>query len=184
MSFSIKFDKKSADKLEGNVRAAFQKVIRSQAMLNEVGQLVVTDVVEQTRNEKSIPLKKDLRLLKEKWITRKSKIVDTNQTSPFYEEGKSNLTFTGQLLNSFTWAIEGVGKIRLFFQGTHQPYKNIDGTTSGKSISNEDLAKYVADGGRPFVGVRPAIKRRVNRIVKTYLKRALIVARLTKNEVD
>lgn len=184
MSFQVKFNQASIDKVQSNVKEAFQKVINSKSMLNEVGQLVVTDVVEQTRNEKSIPLGgKDLKLLKDKWITRKDRIASVNSPDGNYEEGKSNLTFTGQLLNSFTWAIEGAGKIKLFFKDVHSGYKTLSGTT-GKPIENQKLADYVAKAGRPFVGVRPVIKRRINRIVKDYIKRALVVSRLSKNNVD
>jgi hypothetical protein len=185
MSFTVKFDPKSLKNVEANVVTAFKKVIANKQMLDEVGQTIVTDVVEQTRNERSIPLGKELRLLKEGWITRKARITSVNQPDPNYEEGKSNLTFTGQLLNSFTWAIESVGVIKLFFKDNHKPY-NILGERKKQPapLANEDLAKYIAESGRPFVGVRPTIKRRINRIVKTYLKRALVVARLSKNNID
>ena len=181
MSFSVKFNQQDIKNVEDNVRKAFDKVIKSDKMLGEVGQVIVEDVVKQTQDGKSIPLKADLKLLKEKWITRKSKIAGVNNPDQAYEEGKSNLTFTGQLLRAFSWTVQGPGKILLSFKGKHKPYKNIDGTPSpDQNLTNEQLAKYVAQAGRPFVGVRPAMRLRINRIVKTYVKRALVVARLNK----
>ena len=80
--------------------------------------------------------------------------------------------------------IEGPGKLKLYFKGFHLPYKNEDGENIGKRITNEKLAEYVAEQGRPIVGVRPAIERRVGRIVRTYIRRALKVARLLEGNVD
>lgn len=181
MSFKIKFNEASISGLEKNVKDAFKKVIASNAMLNEVGKLVTEDIVETTRGERSIPDGLNhLKLLKESWITRKKRLASTNTKDSAYEEGKSNLTFTGQLLNSLKWKILGPGKIQTFFKGNHAPYVSGTGAKSGKSIKNEDLAKYVAIAGRPFIGVRPAIRVRIQRLVKGYVKRALVVARLTK----
>lgn len=183
MSFTFKINEKSVQNLEKSVKDAFNKVIRSKTMLDEVGQTIATDVVDQTRNrERSIPLKSELKLLKESWIVQRAWIRKGGQTSidKDSEDGKSNLTFSGQLLNNFTWVIEGVGKIKLYFKGEHQPYTSPTGRKYGSVIKNEDLATYVAKQGRPFVGIRPAMRNRINRIVRTYVRRALNVAKLLK----
>lgn len=186
MSWTFKVKEQDIKNVEASVRSAFEKAIRSKQMLNEVGQVVVEDVVEQTRRrEKSIPNKlKDLKLLKESWIRRKTKLAQYNNADPEYQEGRSNLTFTGQLLNSFKWAVTGPGKLKLFFDGIHKPYKDKDGKAVGKPITNEELAGYVAKQGRPFVGVRPVIERRIGRIVRSYVRRALKVAKLIQGNVD
>ena len=63
-----------------------------------------------------------------------------NLTSP----KKSNLTFTGQLLNSLTAKSERIGKVTLFFKGKHN---NLDGST----MDNGLLANFVSKN-RPFLG--------------------------------
>lgn len=184
MSFTFKINEDSLKNVEKSVRVAFDKAISNANMLNEIGKTIADDVREQTRKGKSIPSGlKDFKLLKESWIKRKTRLDKFNETDAAYEEGGSNLTFTGQLLNSFKHKIIGKGMLELFFDGNHKPYKSPTGSPVGKEIMNKDLADYVAKGGRPFVGVRPAIRLRVNRIVKGYIKRALIVARLLK-EID
>lgn len=181
MSFQFKLNTDSVQNLEKSVKEAFNKVISSNNMLNEIGETVVNDVVDQTRNqERSIPLKSDLKLLKESWLAQKKWLSNSTNTDAAYELGRSNLTFSGQLLNSFTWIINGVGKIKLYFKGTHDPYTAPTGVKYGKPIENEKLAEYVAKQGRPFVGVRPAIRSRINRTVRTYVRRALIVSKLLK----
>lgn len=177
MSYTFKFDASSLANVQDNVKRAFEKVISNTRMLNEIGESITTDVIDQTRvKEKSIPLKSDLKLLKESWIKGRSKLSETNVTDAEYQPGRSNLTFTGQLLNSLKWRVLKAGVLEMFFDGMHKGY-----TKGSKDLSNEKLAQYVAEGGRPFFGVRPAMRLRVNRIVRTYIKRALVVARLDKN---
>lgn len=60
---------------------------------------------------------------------------------------KSNLTFTGQLLNSMHSSVLRPGVFLIDFQGEHQPL-----TPTGKTISNGTLAYYVEKEGRPFIG--------------------------------
>lgn len=182
MSFTFKISEQSIKNVEKSVRTTFRKVISNNKMLGEIGDIIVTDVVEQTRNnEKSIPNKmKDLPLLRESWIKRRDILSNYNQTNEAYDSGRSNLTFTGQLLDSLTWAITRAGQLKVYFQGIHKPYKSVKKKKPlGKEITNEQLAKYVSKT-RPFVGVRPAIRLRVSRLVKSYMKRALLVAKLTK----
>lgn len=175
----VKFNEQDIRKVEINVRAAFNKVIQNNQMLNEIGGFLVEDIVTQTRNEKSVVDMKDLRLLKESWITKKKWLIKQGTTpDEFYDEGKSNLTFTGQLLRSLKHFVIGPGRIDLKFEGMHKPYTGKNGKPYGKQMENQTLAKYVAEQGRPFVGVRPAMRLRVIRTVKAYMKRVLIVNRL------
>lgn len=185
MAFEFKFNQKSIDNMEQSVREAFRKVINNKQMLDEIGSTVVTDVRDVTRNQdKSIPLElSELKLLKESWIIQRTRLAKTNATDRAFEDGRSNLTFTGQLLNSMKHIVIGPGKLQIIFADMHTGYKSATGRVS-KSIENSKIAKYVAEQGRPFFGVRPSMRRQVNRIVKQYVKRALLVARLTKNNVD
>lgn len=185
MSFIFKINQRSVDNLEKSVRDAFNKAIRSKAMLTEIGDEIVTDIKDQTQNKaKSIPLQSRLKSLSKAWVKRRARLAEFNDTDPAYQATKSNLTFTGQLLNSLKHKILGVGKLEVFFDGTHQPYKGVKGKNLGKPISNEDLAGYVAENGRPFVGIRPLMQRKITRIVRTYVRRALNVAKLLKQNID
>lgn len=184
MSFTFKINEKSLQNVEKNVREAFDKVIRSNAMMNEIGAVVTNDVKEQTRKGKSIPNGSKLKALSSKWIDRRKELAKSNDTDEAYQAEKSNLTFTGQLLNSIRFIIPGPGKIKIFFDGMHDPYKNKDGENIGGRVSNQLIADGQTERGRPFVGVRPVIERRIGRIIRTYLKRALIVSRFLSRGVD
>jgi len=181
MGFEFKLKSESVNQISAEVKALFQRVITNKQMLNEIGKTLIQDIKTTTQKEgKSIPNKvTDLKLLKERWIIRKTKLAKTNHTDEFYEEGKSNLTFTGQLLNSIVFNIVSKGKLLFTFSGTHEGYVSESGK-KGKNISNEKLAKYVAEQGRSFFGVRPVMRSRVSRVVKTYMKRAILVGGFLK----
>jgi hypothetical protein len=91
MSFEFKLKSISVDNLSKEVVTLFNKVIANPQMLNEIGESIKTDIKNSTQVlGKSIPQgNKDLKLLKESWITRKIKLSETNHTDEFYEEGKS-----------------------------------------------------------------------------------------------
>lgn len=186
MSFTFKINKKSVDDLDKSVRDAFNKAIKSKAMLDEIGISITTDIVDQTKNKaKSIPNQSRLASLSTAWIERRRKLAESNDTDSAYAPTKSNLTFTGRLLNALKHKIIGTGKIEVgFFDSVHEPYKDKDGNTVGKPILKEELAGYIAQQGRPFIGIRDLTKRKINRIVRTYVRRALNVARLLKQNID
>lgn len=181
MAFTFKINSKSVEKLDKSIRDAFDKVLSSKPMLDEIGNSITSDIVDQTRNKaKSIPDASRLSPLSKEWIERRKKLSDYNETDSTFSPTKSNLTFTGQLLNSLKHRILGKGKIEAYFDGMHEPYKNKDGEPIGDEISNEDLATFVKEKGRPFVGIRDLTARKINRIVRTYVRRALRVKNLLK----
>lgn len=79
----------------------------------------------------------------------------SQDTSP----SKSNLTFTGQLLNSMHSMVLNPGVFIIDFHGDHRPI-----SPNGKSIPNSTLAYYVEKEGRPFIG---PTNREMERIKKT-----------------
>lgn len=181
MAFSVKIKQESVDSLKGELSKAFGRVIKSNQMLNEIGETIVTDVVDRTREGKSIPDgNRPFLFISEAWSNRRNRLTTSNTPHESFDPGKSNITFTGRLLDALMHKILGPGKIKITFEeGNHPGYKNLNGI-EGASIPYSELAKYIADAGRPFVGVRPTISRAINRIVKKFVKRSLVVSRLTK----
>lgn len=95
---------------------------------------------------------------------KNSKVRLSDQTTP----GRSNLTRTGQLLDSLkpTYAATGVVVV------------GPDGTRRGEKKSNADIAYYVTKGGRAFLNLtRPEIRQvteRVRREMALELERILV----------
>lgn len=180
MAFSIKVKPESIKALQGELAKAFQRALKSPQMLNEIGTIAVEDIVQQTRRGRSIPNEGPLKKLSAAWINRRLRLTQNNNPHEAFEPTKSNLTFTGRLLDALIYKVLGPGKIELTFKDENHPGYQTASGEPGNEVPYKELAGYVADGGRPFVGVRPTIRRAINRIVKKFVKRSLAVSRLTK----
>lgn len=88
----------------------------------------------------------------------------SDQTSP----GKSNLTRTGQMLNSESVTSVGEGEVFVGPKGSRDDGKK-----------NEDIAAYVTYAGRPFNNLSKIEVKRVNDAIKKDMKKFLAEA-LTK----
>lgn len=178
-----KLDEESVNRAKRLTEQLLNKVLTNRKMLNEVGELVVTDVVRQTRSGKTAD-GKPLPSLSEKWIKRRKQLA-TGGTDPAYRPRKSNLTLSGQLLNSFEYFIQGPGKLLLKFTGIHKGYtytkKNGRTGKTGGNTPNE----LIAEGQNKrtgFLGVRPQVVDRAKRIIVGYLRRSRrALLKLTKS---
>jgi hypothetical protein len=211
MSLNLKVNDESLKALEENTRKAFEKVIRNQDLLNDIGKTIITDIQFQTRRGSSIPNNgKKFDKLSKKWIDMRARIGQAQGGGEAFSPQRSNLTLSGQLLNSLVTVIQGAGKILITFTGTHSPYryelleyytvkkrkgrrinkgpiKGFDGgrgnlqyrntnrsgqTTLGEEMLNAELADLVAEQGRPFLGIRDAIRDRIKRQVVAFIRRS------------
>jgi hypothetical protein len=84
-------------------------------------------------------------------------------TSP----GKSNLTRTGQLLDSVKVTSFGYGEVTV---GPEGPRNDPD---SKRKLTNQQVAKYVTDGGRPFNHLSKVEVKRLSDSVKKQLREAI-----------
>lgn len=183
MSIQIKFDPESIKRVEVQTREAFNKVIANKKLLDEVGQTVVDDIKFQTRRGQSIPTGSRLKPLSKRWVETRGQIGEATDTQETFSPKRSNLTLTGQLLDSLTWRIVGKGLIETLFKGEkRRPYFIKPKTKKGvrkieSKISNEQLAEFVQKD-RPFVGVRDQVVKRIRLIVISYLRRSSRVLNL------
>lgn len=186
MAFDVKVNQESLKNVEANVRTVIDRVFNNKQMLQLIGQTVIDDVKFQTRRGKSIPQGgSSFDSLSPKWIAERQKIAAVQKVSDVFKSNRSNLTITGELLDSMDVVKVKKGGLTIDFVGKHSPYRaqSTRGTgvkTIGKPIDNKLLAKYVAENGRPFMGVRLALKQRLNRIVVGFIRRAGKVYKLTR----
>ena len=154
--------------VEESTRKVLQKAINSQELLNEVAVLVQRNIIGSARQGKTqdgVALKP----LSKSWVERRKKLSEVNSTGTFYKPSKSNLSFTGQLLDSFTYEISRVNAtIRLFFKGSRKPYKGIKKAALEGPATNRELAEQI-EQDRPFV----FIGEKLNKIIVNKVKRSL-----------
>jgi hypothetical protein len=182
MAFTVKIKDDSLKRVEGSMRNSLTKVLNSPAMAKELGEVIISDIQFQTRKSSFKPLTED-------WIKERKQIAKATPTHQAYSPRRSNLTLTGQLLDSLKLVSYAAGKYLFKFVGDHKPYKapyvtqfkrgkSIVNTgrsglrTIGEPIKNEKLAEYVQDQGRKFVKIRKELTPRLQRIIMAYIRRS------------
>jgi len=179
----VSVDDKSLKNVEDNIRKSFEKVIRNQTLMRELSDTIIKDIQVQTRMGKSIPLEQKMASITNEWKDRRKTI--TSEKHQAFSPGRSNLTVSGQLLNSLQSFFVSAGKFVIRATGIHQQYtyKKKNGETSqiGNRVENERLARYVAEQGRPFIGVRKELIPRLKRIIIGYIRRSSKVISKTDN---
>jgi len=130
----------------------FVKAGQSKELLDKVGKEAVSQVVKRTRLGQGVRPPGGgaaSKLLPLKDITKKYRSRYSNNLSPFTRDSRSNLTATGQLLDSITYRILNGTKskiIQLFFKD-NRTYELNGGRAR---VRNDKLAGHVQKQGRSF----------------------------------
>lgn len=177
MSKLVKFEFTGLDSLASDIKATFNLILQDQKVIAEVAQMIIKDIQYQTRRGVSAIDGSKFKPLSMSWIKMRKRIV--SPTHPTFNPTRSNLTISGQLLESIKYESKGQGRIRFYFDGDHEPYKitGVKGNkkgqslTIGKKMPNEKLAGYVEAQGRPFFGVRKSLEPRISKILVAAIRR-------------
>ena len=107
-------------------------------------QILLKELIEEIKTRRIRPE------LRAATIKRRGQLATTNPTGKAYSQGKSNLTFTGQLLASLRSKFRVRGLVFNFTAiGRHKPYKNLSGKKQKfKRKLNEDTGKLVSGAPR------------------------------------
>lgn len=168
----FKLNDQSVKDAQDSISAKVKQIISDKELLTQLGNTIVTDVKFQTRRGVSSKTGEKLRPLTKEWVDRRSKIASSTGTADTYSARRSNLTLTGQLLDSFQVVAINKAKVILNFVGIHKPYTNVGGKKVGREIPNEKLAEYVQIL-RPFLGVRPTLIQQLKNIAIRFIRRKL-----------
>jgi hypothetical protein len=192
MAKQVSFEFKGLEKLSKDLVDTFNLIIQQQKLIKEIAETIINDIRYQTRRGKSAIDGQRFKPLSKSWIKTRKDIIDRGNAHPSASPKRSNLTLSGQLMDSMKYEKTGPGKVKFYFDGDHQPYKSVylkefyrkvNGRKSlvktnrsgvrtiGETIKNSDLATYVEQQGRPFFGVRPQIENRVVRLIIASIRR-------------
>jgi hypothetical protein len=169
--------KKTSVKIIGvsNLAKGFEKTIKmiesDKALYKEMGDYTVRNIIGAARLGKD-PSGTSFKDLSAGWDKRRKRLATVNQTDEFYRTSKkSRLTFTGQLLKSFSYS---VGKLSLsfFFKGNRKPYKGIKKAALDGPSTNAELAESIEET-RPFVFLSEKMKVTLTSMVIKSLGRTL-----------
>jgi hypothetical protein len=166
---------KSVKQVELSIQKKFKALASDQALLSEIGDTIIKDIKFYAKQGKNPKTGSKFRALTDEWKKRRGQISETTATDPSFSKNRSNLTLSGQLLNSMASDIRA-SKLYIIFEGIHKAYRakrknQRFGTTKiGKDIPNKDLAEYVQTI-RPFFRVRQSLIPRLKTIVFKYIRR-------------
>jgi hypothetical protein len=146
------------DLLEKEIKALAAEAIRMIQVRTRLGYGVDTPGGKRFR----------LKPLSEKYVERRA--AQKNKLSEHTSPNRSNLTFSGELLDSLDSRFPGPGKILIEPTGTRK-----DGTT------NQAVAASVTEGGRPFLALSDLELKKLNRFFeKEVLEKVLRRRGLTR----
>lgn len=169
---------KIISEIEKNVIKDIEDVLGGKDMLDEVGEFISDRVRYQARVSKPFNATGGFPNLKESTIKNRRSIARYNSTHDTYEESRSNLTITGQLLDSIKHTIVGVGKLVIGVTGTHHGYKKKSGGRT-PPLKMDKLKSYLEE--KDFVifdqtiNDNKTIVSRTKTIVLRYIRRALAI---------
>lgn len=152
------------------VRSVFDNVKKDKTTQQQIAKFVVDRIVALARTGKTAGSgeRKDLPKLSKSYRDyRKTQRAQEKAQSPFFKPGssKSNLTFTGQLLESISFEITQ-DKIKVFFKNTSR---------SDSKETNDKIYEYLLekDIGYSILGLDDAGKERIRRIVVDLLRKEI-----------
>lgn len=111
------------------------------------------------------------------WIKRRKRLATVNQTADWYGPKKSNITFTGQLINALSFSVRGTMVILGFADTVRTPYTNLNGTQAKGRLTNKKLSEYLAESNGSLIGLTEPMRKRVISIVQKRLRAILRVLR-------
>lgn len=186
MKLTLNFD--AFHKKAQEVKNKLEKAIDEPKFLHEVGSLVVSDI---KRNAKSgYTIEKDGRTkrmehLAQSTIEERERLRRAgNATAIPYRDNLSNLSMSGQLIDSIDYEVDGT-KIKIEASGERTPYRDLAGKNHqpigyGQETNNRDLLDKHQKGdpsqnlpARPIIGVRLQIIQRINIMFKEAVRRNL-----------
>jgi hypothetical protein len=179
ISFKIK-DQGVFARIEKSVIADVESIMASRPMMEEVGEFTVSRLKYQMRVSKPYNSSGTTKDLEDSTIRNRKYLEKFNDTAETYSPERSNLTFTGQLLDSMKYIIKGVGLLEVLFDGMHRGYLSGTGRR-GKNLSNSTLYGYLVDKDKRFavfdnsLNDNGTFKARVKSIVLRYVRRGLAV---------
>ena len=164
MKVKVKFNPSTVQKVRNKVLSAID---------DKVLDFVVDDLKETIRSGTNPKTGKPYKKLAESTIRHREFYAKINSTHPEYAPRRSNLTFTGQLVDSIKGKLKRTSKsvmIEIEPTGTHQGIKLKSGKRS-PSIKNKKLAEFLADMGRFVTEISNTQKKRLAMKLREILKK-------------
>ena len=151
-----------------------QKGFNNRALLEPVSKIAISDMQREARSTRGFDKegnREKLPSISDEWVERRKKLSKVNTTTGVYSPKRSNLSFTGQLLDSLKAKFSG-SKITISPTGTRTPYKNLKGGQS-RSVENKIVAEGLQKRGFRFLGVDKKTKKKIKAEMIRFIRRLI-----------
>lgn len=165
----IRFNDKEQIK---KVKDLLKKVRKDERWKKEASEVVINNIKISTRLGKNIKDSSKQPALERSTIEKRRHLAKSNPKGISFKPEKSNLTMTGQLLNSLERKNDPE-RVVIGLSEERQPYLNKNGTKGKNPPSNEQIARYLKEQGREFLGFNEKLKKVVEKKLKEHLRRHL-----------
>ncbi|TXH09386.1 MAG: hypothetical protein E6R04_08090 [Spirochaetes bacterium] len=163
------------------VRAQVEKDLKeslNNSRMQKIGEFVIEKIRIRTRlgygASGHLRPREKLKPLAESSKDIRKGFKKAGELSEFTSPGRSNLTFTGQMLDSLTVRVISMGKIIIDVTGIRKPTKKKDDLRT-----NKEVAQKVTDEGRPFMYLTDKDYKAVINFVRDGFK-SILKKRLTR----
>lgn len=180
MPIDIKIDSAQFIDIEQRIRDQANIVLASPDLKAEIGDYAVEAIKYQARVGSPYNSTGSFPSLADSTVKQRRYLAKYNQPHATYGEDFSNLTLTGEFLESLTWLDQGDTLLAIAFQGMHSVYVGAKGQRISKTIMNDTLAQYLAAKGfRPFdmsLEMNQQFVSRIKTICLRYIRRGLNIS--------
>lgn len=158
--------------VEAEFKRRANEAIKQRRLLNRIGEDLAKQIVGSAREGKFIGNGSRLSALDADTVPQRQRLSRSNSTHPAYSPRRSNLTLTGELLDSIKHNVnESRGEVIVEAKGTHPGYKTLGGSSSSSRTSNADILRFQASMGRNVIGINDKLRERYRQFVIEEIRR-------------
>ena len=155
-----------------SISVELNKIFHDKKFLIQIAEKIIDIIVKRTKSGKGVsddkvedPALIKLASLSSGYIEYRKKV----KLGSFGSPSKSNLTLTGQMLDSLIYKIVNNG---ILIDVANTKRKKAIGSGYVKQ-TNQEVAGYVSENGRPFLALSPGEQRIIIKFIDDYLTKEL-----------
>lgn len=178
MTYRVRTNVTGLKAVRSRLEKVFSEILKDSSQVNEIGDALAEEHKRLLRTGVSPATSSRLKPLTKETKKKRNYLSKYNATHEKFSAGKSNLTFTGQLVEAITFKFVNPNRFDIFVKSDRrEPYSGKSGPYSSNIPNNipnnAEVAKYQKEMGRPMLGITEKMRGIVNRLVIRNLRRLL-----------
>lgn len=169
--FGFRFNDKKQKK---RVMDLIEKVRKDDRWKDDAAKIAIRNIQIETRLGKNVKDDSKQPPLAQSTIEQRKTLSQSNSKGTSYGDAKSNLTLTGQLLESLK-RTDHKTKVIIEPTESRKPYKYPSGKSAKRKHTpdNKQLAQYLKEQGRTFLGYNEKMKKAIKKKLVEHVRRHL-----------